>query len=459
VPVTTHYFPKNFRWGVATSAHQVEGHNTNNQWAVWEQQEGRVANGDVAGRACDWWQNYQDDFDRMADMGLNAHRMSVEWSRIEPNEGHIDYAALEQYRQMLLALRHRGIEPMVTLHHFTNPLWLEEQGGWENDRTIGLFARYVGVVVQALGDVCDLWCTLNEPNVYAVLAYVAGAHPPGLTNNTAKMYAVYRNMLLAHGAAYQVLHQHQTLARVGIAHHMRYFQGLRGNHMLDAVIAKIQDSVFNQSLLMALIEGKWHVALQRGASHSAKMLKGTLDWIGLNYYTRQFTLFDIHSPATLYGRVIEPAKLREAEIFGYQHKLQTELTDYDYGEIYEQGMWKFLQRLGKYALPIYITENGLPDADDDQRPGFILRHLKTVWLGVQFCYDILGYYHWTLVDNFEWGEGWRMKFGLYALDPLTQTRTLRNSGRMYREIVKSRSICETHAEQYAPEVLPKLFYR
>lgn len=457
MPTTTHYFPKNFKWGTATSSHQVEGNNHNNQWALWEQQEGRIVDGDVAGLACNWWLNSDGDFDRMVALGLNAHRISLEWSRIEPSEGQFDNAALERYRAMLLGLRHRGIEPMVTLHHFTNPIWLEEQGGWENEAVIGWFARYTAVVVNALGDLCDLWCTINEPNVYAVLAYLGGTHPPGHEGITKRSFAVLRNMLLAHGAAYQTLHQKQALARVGLAHHMRYFSPLRPNHILDGMTAKFQDYAFNESVILALTQGKWSLALRQGATQSARGLRGTLDWIGLNYYTRQFTMFDIRSSATLFGRVIEPAMLREAEIFGYHNPLKTEISDYNYGEIYPDGLWKLLQRLGRLNIPIYITECGLPDADDDQRPAFLMRHLKPVWLGIQFCYNIVGFYHWSLTDNFEWSEGWRMKFGLYAFDHVTQQRTLRPSGRLYGEIAKSNSLTRDQAERYAPDVLLRLF--
>ena len=201
--IATHYFPKNFKWGSATAAHQVEGDNTNNQWWQWEQQAGRIQNNDKSGPACDWWRNAEADFDRMADMGLNAHRLSVEWSRIEPSEGRFDNAALDRYRAMLLALRKRGIEPMVTLHHFTNPLWFEQRGGWtQRDASVRLFARYVERVAKALGELCDLWCTINEPNVYALLGWVQGAHPPGRTGDFDTAFEVLRNLLLAHAAAY-----------------------------------------------------------------------------------------------------------------------------------------------------------------------------------------------------------------------------------------------------------------
>ena len=173
------YFPKGFKWGTASAAHQVEGNNTNSQWWAWEQLPGKIANGDKSGLACDWWNNAEADFDRMVDMGLNAHRLSIEWSRIEPRDGVFDEAAIERYRAILLGLRRRGIEPMVTLHHFSNPIWLEERGGWiEEQVVVPRFERFVRKVVRALGDLCDLWCTLNEPNIYALMGYLAYGRMP-----------------------------------------------------------------------------------------------------------------------------------------------------------------------------------------------------------------------------------------------------------------------------------------
>jgi beta-glucosidase len=149
MPEATFHFPADFRWGTATAAHQVEGNNTLNDWWAWEQEEGRIKEGHRSGLACNWWERAEEDFDRAAELGQNTHRLSVEWSRVEPREGYFDDAALDRYRAMLRALRERGIEPMVTLHHFTNPLWLAEMGGWENPRAVFLFERYVARVVEA----------------------------------------------------------------------------------------------------------------------------------------------------------------------------------------------------------------------------------------------------------------------------------------------------------------------
>ncbi len=439
-----HYFPRDFKWGTASSSHQVEGNNTNNQWWQWEQTPGRIIDGYTSGRACDWWSNAEADFDRMVDMGLNAHRLSLEWSRIEPREGYFDQGALDRYRAMLLGLRRRGIEPMVTLHHFTNPIWLDEKRAWEHTEVIGpLFERYTETVVKALGDLCDLWCPINEPNVFAVMCYLSGGRMPPGESNMARTITVVRNMLVAHAVAYEALHRAQPLARVGIAHHMRVFQGLNPRNPLDAIVANLQDAIFNESLLDALIRGRWHWMLMRGAPVSARRLRRTLDWIGLNYYTRQRAAFDRTQGATMFGTLVNtPGAI---------------MSDYEFGEIYPEGMLHLLRRLARFKLPIYITENGLPDADDDQRPAFLVRHIRALWQAVQFCLDVRGYYHWTFVDNFEWGEGWRMRFGLYALDVETQVRTLRPSGALMRDIVRANALSSDIVRRHAPELLGQLF--
>ncbi len=222
MPDATFHFPPDFLWGTATAAHQVEGNNTNNDWWAWEQGEGHIKEGYRSGIACNWWERAEEDFNRAAELGQNAHRLSVEWSRVEPREGYFDDAALDRYRAMLRALRERGMEPMVTLHHFTNPLWLAEMGGWENPRAVFLFERFVTHVVEALGEYCSLWCTVNEPNVYVYMGYLAGVFPPGKRDFGAGMRAG-RNLMRAHAVAYRRIHALQPHARVGFAHNLRFF--------------------------------------------------------------------------------------------------------------------------------------------------------------------------------------------------------------------------------------------
>ncbi len=438
MPEATFYFPNDFKWGVATAAHQVEGGNRNNNWWAWEEEEGRIKKGQRSGAACDWWNEAEADFDRAADLGLNALRLSVEWSRVEPLPGKFDEAALGRYVEMVRALRERDIEPMVTLHHFTNPLWLEEQGGWTEPETVDLFARFVGRVVDVLAPHCDLWCTINEPNVYGYMGYVEGVFPPGASDFGAAM-RVIRHLLIAHAAAYREIHKRQPEARVGLAHNMRILDPANPSSLLDRRIARFMDGVYNQAILTALTRGVWRPPLGFGL---ALKLRETLDWIGLNYYTRDMVAFDRSRSQGFLARRF--------------HADGAELLDGGYGEFYPAGMFRCLQRLARLDLPIYVTENGVPDDDDDQRPRYLLSHLHQMWHAIQRSYPVQGYYHWTLVDNFEWAEGWTLRFGLIELDPDTQVRTPRPSADLYADVIKSNAITPRAIDAYAPRLRAEL---
>jgi len=437
-PKATFHFPADFKWGVATAAHQVEGNNINNDWWAWEQQEGHIKEGHKSGLACNWWKETETDFVPAAAMGINALRLSVEWSRIEPVPGEFDDSALERYSQMLQSLRARNIEPMITLHHFTNPQWLAERGGWENPETIQHFARFARRVVERLGQHCDLWCTINEPNVYGYLGYLEGTFPPGQTDLKAAMYVI-RNLLAGHAAAYREIHAVQPNARVGLAHNMRILDPANPKSLLDRRVAQMTDRTYNQAIITALTRGRWMWPLGFGL---AWKLRHTLDWIGLNYYTRDLVAFDRAQRQTLFSRRL--------------HADDAELLDGGYGEFYPQGIFRCIKRLARLNLPIYVTENGIPDVDGDQRPRYLLTHLHQMWHAIQLCYPVMGYYHWTLTDNFEWADGWTLRFGLLALDPETQIRTPRPSASLYTDIIRANSITPQIIDTYAPELRAEL---
>ena len=444
MPEATLHFPPDFRWGCGTAAHQVEGGNTNNDWYAWEQGEGHIAGGQKSGLACDWWNHAEADLELAAAMGQNAHRLSVEWSRIEPSEGKWDDAAMDRYRQVLRFMREQGIEPMVTLHHFTTPLWLDERGGWENPAIIPLFERFATKVVQSLGEFCDLWCSINEPLIYAVLGWLAGeprsemhhqlTFPPG-KHDMDLMLKVVENLFLGHGAAYYAIHRIQPQARVGGAHNLTYYQPLHPNSPLDAFVVGQRERLMNLSGLEATLHG--HIPRLLG-SRRVRKLANTSDFIGLNYYDRVVLTFDSGSPGTLFSKQVVPAR--------------AEISDLHYGEVYPEGLYHLLKRLSRYGKPIYITENGLPDADDDRRPAFLITHLRQVWKAVMQNMPVMGYYHWTLVDNFEWAEGWNLRFGLIEVNSETQERKLRRSGELYAEICKTNAITTDMAQRYTPEL-------
>lgn len=438
MPEATFHFPAEFRWGVAAAAHQVEGDNSNSDWWDWEHRGKHIQDGHKSGKACNWWANAEADFDRAGKMGLNALRLSIEWSRVEPRMGEFDDSALERYGEMLAGLRARSIEPMVTLHHFTNPRWLSERGGWENQETVRMFARFVRRVVEVLKVDCDLWCTINEPTVYGYLGYVKGSFPPGKADIRAALRVV-RNCLRGHAAAYREIHQVQPHARVGFAHSLRIFDPANPRSPLDRLLARMVDRAYNRSILVPVTTGFWALPLGFGP---ARQLRRTLDWVGLNYSTRDLVTFDVSSRHTGYARTL--------------HADDAELLDEGYGELYPHGIFRCIRRLAQLGLPIYVTENGIPDDDDDQRPRYLLTHLHEIWRAIQFCYPVMGYYHRTLVDSFEWSRGWTMRFGLLALNPKNKARRRRASAKLYSDIVRAGAITPRSIDTYAAELRAEL---
>ncbi len=439
----TFSFPKNFLWGAATGGYQVEGNSTNTDWWQWEQEAGRIAQGHKSGRACDWWEGrrWREDFDRAAGDGLSALRLSVEWSRVEPTPARWDEDALDHYQQMILGLRERGLEPLVTLHHFVNPLWVAERDAWETGEVVGLFERYVRKVVKALGEHVRLWCTINEPNVYLVLSWLKGIWPPG-KRDLRLTPVVAQNILKAHAAAYQVIHEARPDALVGLAVHVRPTAPARPGSALDGWAARAQFNLFSSLFPDAIRTGRLRQPL--GLPISVPYAKGAQDYLGLNYYTAEVVRFDLTNPGELFGRRSFPPGAELDDEGGFY-------------AAYPPGFYRALQWACKQGLPIYITENGVGDAEDKLRPRYLLTHLRELWRAVNFNWGVRGYFHWSLVDNFEWERGWTHRFGLYALDTETLARTPRRSARLYSEICKSSSISSDMAARYAPELLETMF--
>jgi len=441
MPQATYHFPRGFLWGTATSAHQVEGNNTNNQWWLWEQ-AGRTDG--KSGLACDWWGGrWRENFDRAAEGGQNAHRMSVEWSRIQPTPDTWDEDALERYRAMLRGLRERGITPMVTLHHFSDPLWFYEMEGWENGDAPKLFEKFVRKTVEALKEYCSLWCTINEPNGYAINGYtlnVAG-FPPG-KNSLKLALKVIANMIRGHAAAYHAIHEIQPEARVGFAAYYRSFVPYHPWSPLDRFVTKNIFNGVNNGFPSALATGVMKTPL---GNFNIPEAKGTQDYFGFNYYTRDFVTFDITKPATLFGR--------------YFFRKDAEVSENRFSANEPEGMFEGLKWAHRMFpdLPIIVTENGVEDSTDWLRPRFIAEHIHQVWRATNFNWRIKGYFHWSLVDNFEWERGWTQRFGLWALDENTQKRTKRPSADLYAEICRENGLSSEMVQKYCPEVFEKLF--
>ncbi|HLF03576.1 MAG TPA: family 1 glycosylhydrolase [Anaerolineales bacterium] len=430
-------FPENFLWGTAVAGYQCEGNSTNADWWQWEQGAGHIAEGHKSGRACDWWEGrrWQEDFDRAMNDGHTALRLSVEWSRVEPSPGRWDESALEHYREMVLGLRQRGLEPMVTLHHFANPVWVTEQSLWETGEAVTLFEKYVSKVMSVLGEHARLWCTFNEPNVFFGNGWVGGVFPPG-KKSVPLALKVTQTVARAHAAAYRAVHASRPDALVGLPIHFRPMEPANPANPLDRWVANTQFNLFSAVFPEALRFGK-----VRGPTGSILLpeVKGAWDFFGLQYYTADVVRFDLANPGELFGRRSLPPG--------------AELDDAKFYASYPPGLAWSLNWARQFGLPIIITENGIGDADDKMRPRYVLSHLIEVGKALRQGFDVRGYFHWSLVDNFEWERGWMHRFGLYALDTDTQQRTPRPSARMYSEICTSRAITPAIVSRYAPELM------
>jgi beta-glucosidase len=439
--------PPGFLWGVATAAHQNEGSNANNQWSHWEKSPGHILAAAHSGLATNWWdlETAAADFDRAADIGCNSLRLSVEWSRIEPEEGVFDQSAFEYYRAVLQLLIDRHLRPLVTLHHFTDPLWLTRLGGWENPYVAEYFTRFVGKTVGALGDLADFWCTINEPIVYAHEGYLNGHFPPGVAS-LPRSVAVLRNMLLAHGRAYRLIHALQNGAEVGLAHHLQVIIPANPSSSADRLAASVLDRFANRSTLEAITTGRLTPPLGIGQQFSP--LIDSVDYIGLNYYTRMCAAFDPRRPGELFAHRFLPE--------GGEYSDDT-MAGTPYSELSPNGLYLALQKLAPYHKPVYITENGLPDRLDEKRARYLASMMAEAWRATRDGVDLRGYYYWTLLDNFEWIQGWDLKFGLYSFDRTTQVRTPTSGAAVFQRLAQCNGVPRSLLGQLAPERLSLYF--
>jgi beta-glucosidase len=412
-------FPSDFLWGTATAPHQVEGNNTDADWWDWEQ-AGRCRGGQRSGLACDQYRRFREDFALLAQLNQRAHRLGVEWARVEPRPGDFEPAELAHYRTVLATLRQLGIEPVVTLHHFTNPRWLARAGGWDSPAVVGLFERYTARVVDELSDLVRYWVTINEPNVFASYGYALGLWPPGRRDPLAA-FRVVANMVRAHGHAYQAIHRRRPDALVGVAHHWRPFEPLRSRSP-DRLAAALRNALFNRAFPRALTDGVLRFPLGRG--QSVPEARGSQDFFGLNYYTRERVSFALARPHELFGREVRPVVAR----------------DTTGSELHPAGFERALRDVAGYGRPVLVTENGVADRDDELRPAFLVDHLLALHRAMRAGVPVIGYLHWSSVDNFEWLDGFDQRFGLIRVDFRTQERSPKPSARLYAEICRTGTI-------------------
>jgi len=441
MPEAEYNFPKGFLWGTASSAYQVEGNSKNHQWHLWEQEPGRIAEGHVNGLACDWWGGrWREDFDRAKEGHHNAIRISVEWSRIQPERDRWDENALDHYIEMLRGLNERSIFPIINFHHFTDPLWVVEMGGWENDEVPDLFAVYVEKVTEALKSYVTTWLTSNEPNVPAILGYLTGEFPPGVMDLN-RSIAVLTNFARGHVLAYQKIKALQPESRVGYAHAYRGYNPKNPRNPLHRWSAKKHHQMMNEFLPTLFTDGKVRVGTRMIEIHEAK---GTQDFFGLNYYTSDEVAFKLNAGAKNF--------FSERQFSEYAPLSPNGMIASTAHDFYHAIEWSL-----KFGVPIIITENGPEDAEDTFRREYLAAHIHQLWRAVNFNYPIKGYFFWTLVDNFEWNHGWTRRFGLWELDTESQARKKRPSADFYAAIVEKNALSSEMVRQYAPGVFEDLF--
>jgi len=399
-------FPHNFLWGASTSAHQVEGRNIYNDWWLAEQ-SGALRQ--ASNQACCHYELYAQDFAIAKELGHNCHRFSIEWSRIEPQEGVFQDFEIKHYHKVIAELRRQGIEPVVTLHHFTNPVWFSQRGGWARFKLQRYFLRFVERIVKEFAGEVKFWITINEPLVYSSHSYLLGAWPPK-EHSLFKTAKVTLNMARAHIRAYRIIHkiyQDRGLDRpmVSIAANLQAFELCRPT-LRNKLAVYLRHKLYNLYFIEILLREK------------------TLDYIGINYYGRN--LADVESWGIRH-LLLDTCKHNH-------HPLRKNSLGWD---IYPQGLYKLLVSLKKYNLPVLITENGICTEDDDLKWDYIREHLEYLHKSMEEGVNVLGYIYWSLIDNFEWDKGFEPRFGLVHVDYLTQKRTIRPSAKKLAEVSKT----------------------
>ena len=403
-------FPPNFIFGTATAGHQIEGDNKSSDWWYYEQ------NGKLpfeSGKACNHWNLYRQDIELMHSLGYNAYRFSIEWARIFPKEGKIDKKALQRYQEIINLLNENGIIPLVTLHHFTLPLWFLKKGGFAKEENLRHWEEYL----KALENILEvrLIATFNEPMVYVANGYIFGKWPP-FEKSPKVASIVAANILKAHSIAYEILHKEH---KVGIVKNIPIFLAASQKND-DLKAARRVDNIFNFKFLNAIWDGTYE-----GIIGKYKVPESDIDFIGVNYYTA-YQVRHSHNPFKFFLDA-RPAEIGERR------------TDMGWS-VYPEGIYKAVEKVYRYKRPIYITENGIATEDDEWRISFIVQHLNYLHRAINDGYNVKGYFYWSFMDNFEWDKGFGPKFGLVEINYKNFQRKPRKSAHVYGYISKEKGI-------------------
>ena len=439
-------FPHGFVWGCATAAYQIEGawdHDGKGE-SIWDRfchMSGHIKNGDTGDVACDHYHRYREDLRIMKDLGIKSYRFSISWPRIFPTgKGSVNPKGLDFYSRLVDELLANGIMPFPTLYHWDLPQALQDRGGWAERDTAKYFADYAATMVECLGDRVKRWCIFNEPEVFVSAGYLSGDHAPGIHDASIAMRASHI-VNLAQGLAVRAMRATGEAQEIGTAFSM---SGVcpASDSKEDELAAERFFCLKNLWFLETAQNGRYPEAYVNGAdlAHLAvqpgdmEIVRLPLDFIGINLYSRSVIANDPQDK-TLGCRVV--------------HVENAERTDYDW-EVYPQAIHDVIMRIWRdYQRPIYITENGCsyndgPDkngiVNDERRISFVRRYLDQVARAIEGGADVRGYYHWALLDNFEWAEGYRQRFGLVDVDHSTQRRIVKKSGYWYRDMIAANEI-------------------
>ncbi len=460
-------FPEDFRWGTATAGFQVDMgcptweaevcEDRASDWYQWVTTEEVINNGQlfVSGEPVSagpgMWETFESDVALMAADGMNAYRFSVEWSRLFPDGGaeaattveelaaHANDDAVQRYHDLFAALAEEDIEPLVTLNHYTLPLWVHdgvachddpdgcEASGWVNgDRITRLIGLYAGFVGMEFGGEVDQWATLNEPFATTLSGYAFPGKdrsaPPGLFMDIAKVVSVMHNQILGHGEMFHALKAHDQIDATGDGHtsHVGIVMNMTAIEPRDpAVDADVQaadhmDYLYHRLYLNALTTGAWDQDLDGVADATKPELADTLDYLGINYYNRVVVA---GLPFSLYD---------EIPVFDF-------FPEFSW-EPYPEGLEQVLTSAWAHELPLWVTENGTPHVVE-QGSEVLAGHLRAVESSLKAGVDVRGYFYWSFVDNYEWNHGFDLRFGLYELDPNTKARTPRAVRDTYRDFI------------------------
>lgn len=409
-------FKTKFLWGVATSAFQLEG-SPYADWASWD------AILDLKPEVTNHFQLYKEDLNLLKDLGVNSYRFSLEWSRIQPKQNFWDEDALEHYQEIIDILVGNNIEPMVTIHHFTHPLWFIKLYPWHEESSINKFIDYTERLVSKIKGV-KYWITFNEPYVLILGGYLEGCMPPAIRDVSLALKAL-KNILICHAKAYDIIHANITDAKVSVAHNMAALAPWKQWNPLDRLLAKIAKYFYNHSLLDAFLTGRLSVKLPfKKAVEIEVPIRDKLDFFGVNYYTR------IHMRFNLLKKL--GVELRHRDIDGHG------LTDMGW-EIHPHGLERVLRYASKLKKPLIITENGIATHDNQKKIRFMKQHIDILEKCIKKGYDIRGYYYWSLIDNYEWLQGLDARFGLYRVDFDTLRRIPTPAAAYYSYLIKNRN--------------------